>query len=291
LQRQQQQSTNSDISLFKKVLNNATTMDKLTAAVAAAVLIGGFVPFLDVLLATGWSTYLWWLLRLAQAPRRAEKDATVKVPKLPSLPPQGHVPLLVSNPLGYALSNSKKYQQWLDVGVILGLFGPILLLSRYTLWTAAPHNQLEAAAACARPLFWLCCHAMTEAVARNVLVCFKNSNEHHLFHSSCWHLSEVLLHCQQIFFSDAVAHSDSHSYIAQFSAIGTTLGMGRSSMFFEPCRPPVGGCQLGVCDDESLGLFVTHSLLTVSPRTLFCRGSQGSALARNTRPVDTIIQP
>lgn len=47
-------------------------------------------------------------------------------PVLPNLPPQGHVPFMVANPLGPLLSKSLFYQRWLLCGVVMGYILPIL---------------------------------------------------------------------------------------------------------------------------------------------------------------------
>jgi len=86
---------------------------------------------------------------------------------LPSLPPQGHVPALVSHQLGNAFTNSNVYDLWLRFGTVFGLVAPTALLGRYLL---LGDKQLEAARLCARPLFLLCCQAASESISRRAMV-------------------------------------------------------------------------------------------------------------------------
>jgi hypothetical protein len=107
------------------------------------------------------TSYLTILDMVARSPRESSG-----APVLPSVPPQGHVPTMVSNPLGIGILYSKTYDLWLKLGVVIGLVGPILLLSHYMFF----QKEMQAARVCARPIFLLCCQAISEAVSRRVMV-------------------------------------------------------------------------------------------------------------------------
>ena len=137
-------------------------MDKTPMFMAAALILSGMVRPLDALLVSFLTGYFVILFLWARSLRR---DGLT--PVMPSLPPQGHVPHLVSNPLGAALTTySPAYEMWLRVGAVLGLLAPVTLTLRYAVFT----NQMDCARACARPLFFVCCQAISEAVSRRFLV-------------------------------------------------------------------------------------------------------------------------
>ena len=136
--------------------SNEETMDKTPAVIALALLFKGYVRPLEVLLVAFLSGYLVLLHRWSQSVR----DDGI-TPLLPALPPQGHVPSLVTNPLGYDMAYSSLYDRWLKLGVWIGLLGPLALTAR---WTAA--GDVHRAQALARPLFLLCCQALAEASSR-----------------------------------------------------------------------------------------------------------------------------
>lgn len=139
------------------------SIDKTPAGIALALLVGGLVRPLDVLVATGIGGYLTVLHFLAKAPR---SDGVT--PHVPALPPQGHVPDLVLNPLGVFFTKSKEYDSWLKAGTVLSLLAPVAAIAKYTLMSS--NNQMAAARACARPLFLLCCQAVVESISRGVMV-------------------------------------------------------------------------------------------------------------------------
>tara|TARA_B110001450_G_C17355861_1_gene373506 strand:- start:129 stop:548 length:420 start_codon:yes stop_codon:yes gene_type:complete len=86
-------------------------------------------------------------------------------PIMPALPPQEHVPFLISNPLGTLLAQSVSYRRWLNAGAIVALFFPIALVMVYIV-----HGNIDAARVVARPLFVLCCQIITETVSKRNLV-------------------------------------------------------------------------------------------------------------------------
>jgi hypothetical protein len=131
--------------------------DLTPAAVALVLLLKGYVRPLDVLLVSFLTGYFLIIGMLARSVRMDNVT-----PVLPSLPPQGHVPTLVSNPLGYNFTYSKQYDLFLKCGVLVGLVAPILACLRYTL-----QHQTVQAQACARPIFFLCFQAISEAISRS----------------------------------------------------------------------------------------------------------------------------
>jgi hypothetical protein len=131
--------------------------DKTPAAVAMVLLLSGYVRPLDVLLVSFLTGYFLILGMLARSLRIDNVT-----PILPALPPQGHVPTLVSNPLGYTFTYSKQYDLFLKCGVLVGLLAPILACLRYAL-----EHQTVQAQACARPIFFLCFQALSESISRS----------------------------------------------------------------------------------------------------------------------------
>lgn len=141
-----------------------TAVDKTPAVVALALLFGRLVCPIDVLMVAFLSGYV---TILGVASRVMRSDGIT--PILPSLPPQGHVPALVSNPLGNAFTNSDLYDLWLRFGTVSSVLAPLALLGQYLL---DGDKQLEAAKLCARPVFLLCSQAVTESICRRVMVSF-----------------------------------------------------------------------------------------------------------------------
>ena len=139
-----------------------TTIDKIPAVLALALLVGGLVQPVDVLIVSFLSGYF---AILGVASRAVRSDGIT--PVLPSLPPQGHVPALVSNPLNLAFTQSSAYDIWLRFGTAISMVAPFALLTRYLL---VGNKQLEAAKFCARPVFLLCCQAVCESIFRRVMV-------------------------------------------------------------------------------------------------------------------------
>jgi hypothetical protein len=132
-------------------------MDKTPAVVAMVLLLKGYVRPLDVILVSFLTGYFLILGMLARSLRMDNVT-----PVLPALPPQGHVPTLVSNPLGYNFTYSTQYDLFLKCGVLVGLLAPILACLRYAL-----QHQTVQAQACARPIFFLCFQALSESISRS----------------------------------------------------------------------------------------------------------------------------
>lgn len=100
--------------------------------VALAALITGYVHPSYLLLTIFLSGYLVMLVILSSFSFGKQRviDPLLLLsrmrPILPSLPPQGHVPVFVANPLGPILSKSVAYQRWLICGIVWGYILPIL---------------------------------------------------------------------------------------------------------------------------------------------------------------------
>jgi hypothetical protein len=93
-------------------------------------------------------------------------------PILPSLPPQGHVPDLISNPLGIAITESYVYQNWLRTGELFGYFLPLLALATgfadqcVTNIPARLVPSYVTMTHMATSMFLICCQVMTEAATK-----------------------------------------------------------------------------------------------------------------------------
>ena len=157
-------------------------VERTPAIVALLLAVDGLVLPTDVMTVAGLTAYLVVLGLASSSPREVEPPARStsiaaeldEQPSggiggsgsmIPSLPPQGHVPSLVSNPLGVPLTNSAAYRTWLRLGAVIGLILPLTSV----LWYGFGKKDLVAAALAARPSFLLCCQAVTEATSRRLL--------------------------------------------------------------------------------------------------------------------------
>lgn len=121
------------------------------------VATGGIRP-LDILVVASVTTYTILLTMVARSPRQG-----ALAPIMPALPPQGHVPTLVAHPLGLGAASNRSYYIWLRTGVWLGMILPLVpIVERFM--------SGGAAADVARPLFLLCCQAITEISAKRKMV-------------------------------------------------------------------------------------------------------------------------
>lgn len=132
-------------------------IDRTPAIVGLACLT--MVQPIDMLLVTFLSGYFCLLANWSKLTSRTG------VPSLPALPPQGHVPVQLSNPLGYTLSQSTVYTSWLKLGIFLGLIAPLIWICHHTYG-----GGLLDAALAGRPLFLLCCQAISESLSRRFLI-------------------------------------------------------------------------------------------------------------------------
>lgn len=105
--------------------------------VALSALITGYVPPSYLLLTIFLSGYLVVLGVLASSSFSfGKQDAIMDSlllsrlrPVLSSVPPQGHVPVMVANPLGPLVSKSLFYQRWLLCGVVCGYIFPVVTVA------------------------------------------------------------------------------------------------------------------------------------------------------------------
>ena len=134
-------------------------LDKRPTLIAAFLMVLGLIKpnhFLTVVFMSG---YLIALGLLSSSPKSVENMN----PILWSMPPQGHVPSLLSNPLG-SIGNSQNYFSWLRIGVVFGYVTPFIYLFQTIL---AGHKHLSETIA--SNIFLMSCQIMTEGMARKVL--------------------------------------------------------------------------------------------------------------------------
>lgn len=143
------------------------SISKIPIAIALALLVTGMVRPMDVALVASLTAYITILNMTAQS----ERDGGA--PILPSVPPQGHIPKILSNPLGMRFERSSTYRRWLRLGALVGMIGPLawLLVTTVVLpWQGAVVMEPEAARVVSRPLFLMCCQVTTEAISKRNLM-------------------------------------------------------------------------------------------------------------------------
>jgi hypothetical protein len=182
---------------IKKILGRASRFQlaKLTDSVdiipAAISIILGLMRLVHP--TDGWfvfafSAYVTFLYKWSQQPtssdqRKGSRRAIRNTFLMPALPPQGHVPFLVSNPLGRAMVNSSTYKVWIRIGWISGLVLPIsyvawnlVLLFRNNIRLSSTFEVLpkfiSSLRLCGSPIFLFCTQKFSESVALHLLVSF-----------------------------------------------------------------------------------------------------------------------
>jgi hypothetical protein len=137
---------------------------------AVAILLFRTIQPLDILMSIAFGGYFTILHILAKSPQFLE-DITSS-PLIPNLPPQGHVPTFVENPLGFSWTNSTAYDLWLRIGLVLGFWIPLMILFKFNLFqfTNPSSCDILAAKACTRPLFLLCSQQLFESLSRRFMV-------------------------------------------------------------------------------------------------------------------------
>jgi hypothetical protein len=182
-------------SAIKRILRRASRLQikRLTDRI-------NFIPaFLSVILylmglvhrSDGWfvlafSAYATFLYQWSQQPYENNSNNNRII--MPALPPQGHVPYLVSNPLGRSITDSPIYKLWIRTGWFVGLVLPLSYIAGDLLIFGGRRSLIHASSTgitevlptilssslrwCGSPIFLLCIQSFSEAVARNVLVCF-----------------------------------------------------------------------------------------------------------------------
>lgn len=100
---------------------------------------------------------------------------------MPSFPSKGHVPALISNPLGASLTNSRLYKTWLRLGAVLGVLLPVIVLAQLSLRSNYPllinsmgnisvDNIGELKRIVGGHTFLLCWQALSESISRAALL-------------------------------------------------------------------------------------------------------------------------
>mmetsp|Transcript_13888 Transcript_13888/g.30145 ORF Transcript_13888/g.30145 Transcript_13888/m.30145 type:complete len:405 (-) Transcript_13888:944-2158(-) len=155
-------------------------IDKGPAILALALLVAKCVDAKHIAAVIGISAYFVGLASWCAAPKYGSTDHQPIV-NMPALPSKGHVPNLITNPLGASLTNSRVYRTWLRAGALLGLLLPTVVLAQLTLGTKFPAimakmtwiNMSDVGVVkriVGGPMFLLCVQALTEAVARTALL-------------------------------------------------------------------------------------------------------------------------
>ena len=142
------------------------SIDKTPIAIGLSLVIRGLVRPMDVALVACWTAYFIILNMTARSGRRDSTTAGGQVPIMPALPPQGHVPAILTNPMGSNFESSSSYRQWLNLGAVVGLIGPLSM----TIYYIVKADMMDAARVVSRPLFLLCCQIVTEAISKKSLV-------------------------------------------------------------------------------------------------------------------------
>lgn len=139
-------------------INPISRFIKPPPIIASALIILGIIRPNHLLTVVFVSGYLIALGLIASSPKSADNVN----PIMRALPPQGHVPSTVRNPLG-EIGSSSDYFTWLRVGVILGYVAPIAYLIQTFL---AGHKHLSETIA--SNIFLISCQIMTEEFSRKV---------------------------------------------------------------------------------------------------------------------------
>jgi len=156
-----------------QIQKTSTSIDFTPFFLSIVVLFLGYVTPMDRLFVLIFSAYVTCLYQWAQQPilETNEDDRVV----MPSLPPQGHVPFLWTNPLGLTITNSTFYQIWIQIGAVIGFLAPLTCMTWNLLSRSIrkvnyfPPSSMRL---CGSPLFLLGCQVFSEAVAKRFLVSY-----------------------------------------------------------------------------------------------------------------------
>lgn len=135
--------------------------NRILSVVPVLLLVQGLVMPMDVMAVACFTTYFVILQMVARSPREGGL-----APIMPAVPPQGHVPTMVSHPMGIGTLYSTPYERWLQLGIVVGLVAPLIQVVHYVFRV----KDVAAAQLCAGPIFLLCCQALSEAYSRRVMV-------------------------------------------------------------------------------------------------------------------------
>ena len=147
-------------------LEERKRIDQSPAFLALFLVFMRVVPPKELLFVVATSAYLAVLYQICQT-RTEQSIFGGKKVRMPALPPQGHVPSLLANPLGYSLTESYIYRLWLITGAIFGLIIP---LGSIMFQVLIRRQRDTTALLCAGPVFLICCQAWTESVFRQLAV-------------------------------------------------------------------------------------------------------------------------
>jgi hypothetical protein len=160
------------------------------AFVSIILCLMGLVHRSDGWFVLAFSAYATFLYKWSQQPsdNKSSSNNNRNTIIMPALPPQGHVPYLVSNPLGRSITDSPIYMLWIRTGWFVGLVLPLYYIAWNLLILGRRRSLIHASSTgitdvlptflssslrwCGSPIFLLCMQSFSEAVARNVLVCF-----------------------------------------------------------------------------------------------------------------------
>lgn len=159
---EQSLSLSSQPSLGSNLRQSLFSSLKLPSVLAITMVILGLVPPAPILVSVFISGYLYLLSMLAAAPKSSSSSSSSYLQTaLPALPLQGHVPSLVSNPLGTQWSQSATYDRWLRLGVLLGLICPTISTAHYVYLQNTVAGQVVGS-----HVFMLCIQTLTERYFR-----------------------------------------------------------------------------------------------------------------------------
>ncbi len=144
----------------------------------ALILLGtNCVNFHDIVSVILLSIYIIGLASWCIAPKYSSSHKH-PILNMPSFPIKGHIPALISNPLGASLTNSRLYKTWLRLGVVLGILFPIMVLAQLTMTSdyrpltrsMGKINIRELKRIVGGPTFLLCWQAISESMSRAALL-------------------------------------------------------------------------------------------------------------------------
>lgn len=182
--KQEEQLESSSENFLQKQLTQP--IPKFPIVLLSFLAIKGLVIPSQMLFAVFFSGYLKFLGILAASP--IDDNPSVLQPTLASLPPQGHVPDRIADPLGREFSNSDVYRNWLKIGELIGYVGPLaMILTKMVTSTLETEYEFLATnfifTKCAQlmscgsntivyiasSLFLISCQMITEVVSKRVL--------------------------------------------------------------------------------------------------------------------------
>lgn len=152
--------------------NDSTAPIKFPTCIVLSLILNGLVPvslLFFTLLFSGYIISLYFIgastMRITNEGFDFNGDISIDRPIFPALPPQGHVPYLVSNPLGTMLTRSPTYRKWLKLGTIIGVFCPLIA----TGWYKYRMKNIIIASIVAQNLYLICCQVISEGLSKRAV--------------------------------------------------------------------------------------------------------------------------